>query len=65
MSRCRCCDTPMINNDTPAWNKLAQQEEDLCSVCRNLVYNSYVEREYVCGRYPVDGVTGPVPIKEN
>ncbi|QHZ60009.1 hypothetical protein phiPsa267_051 [Pseudomonas phage phiPsa267] len=63
--RCKCCDVPLINNDSPAWNKLAQKEEDLCSVCRNLVYNSYTEREYCCGRYPVDGVTGPVPIKEN
>jgi hypothetical protein len=63
--RCKCCDVPLINNDSPAWNKLAQAEEDLCSVCRFLVYNSYTEREYVCGRYPVDGVTGPVPIKEN
>lgn len=65
MSRCRCCDVPLINNDTPAWNKLAQAEEDFCSVCRFLVYNSYTEREYVGGRYPVDGVTGPMPIKEN
>ena len=62
--RCKCCDVPLINNDTPAWNKLAHKEEDLCSVCRYFVYNSYTEREYVCGRYPVDGVTGPVPIKE-
>lgn len=64
MSRCKCCDVPMINNDNPSWNKLAHKEEDLCSVCRYLVYNSYTEREYVCGRYPVNGVTGPVPIKE-
>lgn len=63
--RCKCCDVPLINNDNPAWNKLAQAEEDLCSACRFLVYNSYTEREYVCGRYPTDGVTGPVPIKEN
>lgn len=65
MSRCRCCDVPLINNDSPAWNKLANKEEDLCSVCRNLVYNSYVEREYIGGRYPTEGMTGPMPIKEN
>lgn len=65
MSRCRCCDVLLTNNDTPAWNKLAQAEEDFCGACRYLVYNSYTEREYVCGRYPVDGVTGPMPVKEN
>ena len=63
--RCKCCDVPLINNDSPAWNKLAQAEEDLCSVCRGSVYHSYTEREYTGGRYPVDGVTGPATIKEN
>lgn len=63
--RCKCCDVPLINNDSPAWNKLAHKEEDLCSVCRSLVYNSYTEREYVGGRYPIEGMTGPMPIKEN
>lgn len=65
MSRCKCCDTPLNSSDSPGWNRLAQKEEDLCSVCRNLVYNSYTEREYVCGRYPTNGVTGPTPITEN
>lgn len=63
MSRCRCCDVPLVNNDSPAWNKLANAEEEMCSGCRSLVYNSYTEREYVCGRYPVDGVTGPAPVQ--
>ena len=63
--RCKCCNVPLINNDSPSWNKLAQAEEDLCSFCRYLVYNSYVEREYVCGRHPTDGVTVPSSVKEN
>lgn len=57
MSRCRCCDLQLTNNDSYSWNKLAQQEEDMCSVCRYLVYNSYTEYEYIGGRYPVDGVS--------
>lgn len=65
MSHCRCCDVVMNSNEYPIKNKLAGIEEDLCSVCRNLVYNSYTEREYVCGRYPTNGVTGPSPIKDN
>lgn len=65
MSRCKCCDTPLSNNDSPGWNKLAKQEEDLCSVCRYLVYNSYPVKEYVCGRYPTEGITGPVTIKDS
>lgn len=63
--RCRCCNNMLANSDNPAWNKNSQSEEDLCSVCRSLVYNSYTEREYVGGRWPVDGVTSPVPINEN
>lgn len=65
MSRCKCCDTPLSNNDNPGWNKLAQKEEDLCSVCRYLVYNSYAVKEYTGGRYPVEGMTGPVSIKDS
>lgn len=63
--RCKCCNVPLVNNDSPAWNKLAQSEEDLCSVCRNLVYNSYTDREYIGGRYPVSGLINPTPTKDN
>lgn len=62
--RCKCCNSLLSNNDNFSWNKLAQSEEDLCGVCRNLVYNSYTEREYIGGRYPVDGVTNPITTKE-
>jgi len=65
MSRCRCCDTPLANNEGPGWNKLAHQEEDLCSVCRYLVYNSYSGKEYVGGRYPTEGLTGAANIKDS
>lgn len=62
--RCKCCDVPLVKNDNAAWNKLANKEEDLCSVCRSLVYNSYTEREYIGGRYPTNGVTTNTPVRE-
>lgn len=63
--RCRCCNEPLSSNDIPAWNKLANQEDDMCATCRFLVYNSYTEREYVGGRYPVDGATGPLALRDS
>lgn len=64
MSRCKACDSPLTNNDTPSWNKVAHREEDLCGACRSLVYNSYIEHEYVCGRYPTDGAKSLKNLKE-
>lgn len=62
--RCKCCNVPLVNNDRLAWNKFANKEEDLCSVCRSLTYNSHTEREYVGGRYPTDGMTANTPTRD-
>lgn len=65
MSRCRCCNTPIGVNDTPIINKYTKQEEDMCTVCKHLVYNSYLEREYTGGRYPQTGITVPSKLSDN
>jgi hypothetical protein len=68
MSRCKCCDAPLTSNaseSSPGWNRVGKQEEDLCSVCRYLVYNSYPVKEYVGGRYPTNGLTNPVQVKDS
>lgn len=58
--RCKCCDNPLSRADVTIFNKTSGQEEDLCSYCRYLSRHATTEREYVCGAYPVDGVTQPM-----
>lgn len=65
MSRCTACNTPIGVSDAPIINKYTHQEEDLCTTCRHLVYNSYVEPEYTCGRYPQTGITIPSRLSDN
>lgn len=57
MSRCRGCNNPLSKHEIPRFNKDTNQEEDLCFSCIYLSKHSAPEREYVCGSFPVDGVT--------
>lgn len=57
MSRCRCCNNALTRHETPRFNKSINKEEDMCLSCIYLSKHSAPEREYVCGTYPVDGVT--------
>lgn len=57
MSRCRCCNNPLSYYGRPRKNPHTGKEEDLCSNCVFLAHNAQVEREYVGGASPVEGVT--------
>ena len=61
MSRCKACDAPLFLKDTPVHNILSGEEEDLCGVCKGASRNAQVEKEYVGGNNPTDGVTAPTP----
>lgn len=57
MSRCRACNAPLSKYEIPRYNPKTGEEDDFCFKCIHLSQYSYVEHEYVCGSYPVDGVT--------
>jgi len=57
MSRCRCCNNALTKHEIPRYNPDTKQEEDLCFTCQFMSKHASLEREYIGGRYPVDGVT--------
>lgn len=61
MSRCKCCNVPMYDKESPHVNKYTHEEDDLCISCRGYSKHATVEHEYCCGANPRDGVTAPTP----
>lgn len=57
MSRCRACNNALTKHEIPRYNPDTKQEEDLCFACQYMSKHSAPDREYIGGRYPVDGVT--------
>lgn len=57
MSRCKSCNNALSDHETPRYNKIIKEEEFLCHMCLYLCKHSAPEREYVGGRFPVDGAT--------
>jgi hypothetical protein len=65
MSRCKACDTPLQDKDTPVKNKLSKCEEDLCTVCQYASRRRDWPREYLFGLYPQEGLTESVGSGDN
>lgn len=55
--RCKCCNNTMTNRNTQ--HKPTGKEDDLCGTCRYYAFHAQVEREYIGGAYPTEGVTQP------
>lgn len=57
MARCRCCNNPISHYNLVKKNPKTGLDEDLCSTCIFMSKYAAIEREYVGGMNPVEGVT--------